>query len=177
MPLIAALPPPLLPPYGHLDAQVVQCAALASRYYDVPELLMHAVLQKENGRRGTMTHNRNGTWDLGYAQINTSWLPLFSQYGVSARALRDDPCTNVYAEAWVLRYNANLLHDDWFRATVAYNVGPHPKSEAVQRIGYRYAVDVVNRWWGMQRYVAQHPPVAPAPPEAIVSRPPALAEP
>jgi soluble lytic murein transglycosylase-like protein len=144
-------PPPLLPPYGHLDRQAVECVAAAARYYEVPELLLHAILQKEDGRVGSQSRNRNGSWDLGPAQINTSWLPQFAQYGIDARALRDNPCTNIYAEGWVLRYNANLLANDWFKATVAYNVGPHAgKSD----IGYRYAVDVVHRWWDLYHYVA-----------------------
>jgi soluble lytic murein transglycosylase-like protein len=147
-------PPPALPAYGQLDTQAVECIAAASRYYEVPELLLHAILQKEGGRPGSMTRNTNGSWDLGPAQINTSWLPLFARYGVGAQALRDDSCTNFYAEAWVLRYNANLLGNDWFRATVAYNVGPHKARGISSTIGYRYAVDVVQKWWVLYDYAS-----------------------
>jgi len=149
------LPPaqPLLPPYGHLDRRAVECAAAAARYYDVPELLLHAILQKENGRVGEMTRNKNGSWDIGIAQINSGWLPRFAPYGVGAQALRDNSCTNIYAEAWVLRYNANLVANDWFKATMAYNIGVKTRAPERLRAGYRYAVEVVNRWWKLHQYV------------------------
>jgi soluble lytic murein transglycosylase-like protein len=151
---MTAQPPPLLPPYGRLDRHAVECVAAAARYYEVPELLLHAILQKEGGRVGSMNRNKNGSWDLGPAQINTSWLPLFARYGVGAQALRDDSCTNIFAEGWVLRYNANILANDWFKATVAYNVGPSTTTLLRSQIGYRYAVDVVHKWWDLYRYVA-----------------------
>jgi len=145
----AALPTPLLGPYGHLDQETVQCAANAAHYYQVPELLLHAILQKENGRVGQAVRNRNGTYDLGPAQINTVWLEHFARYGVTSEHLKNDRCTNLYAAAYVLRTNVNRFGgDDWFRATIAYNIGPNgwAKNPTRYRIGYSYAIDVLRRW-------------------------------
>lgn len=156
------LPPvqPLLSPYGNLDQQAVVCVAAASRYYNVPELLLHAILQKEHGRVGAASPNKNGTYDLGLSQVNSSWIPLFSNWGVGFKELRDNACTSIYAEAWVLRYNANQVASDWFKATMAYNVGV--KTHASQRLltGYHYAVDVTQRWWRLHREVLHENPLS-----------------
>ncbi len=90
---------PPLPPFVYISAQAAKCVPAAARYYRVPSLLMYAILEKEDGRVGTMKHNANGTWDLGPAQINTSWLSLFSTWGISFKTLQYNACTNVYAEA------------------------------------------------------------------------------
>src|SRR5690242_6057677 len=117
-------PTPLVAPYAHLDSESVQCIANAARYYQVPELLLHAIVQKEDGRVGQAVRNRNGTYDLGLGQINSSWAAHFAKYGVTVHQLLNDRCTNLYAAGYVLRLNANLLGgDDWFRAAMAYNVG------------------------------------------------------
>ena len=147
-----APPKPLVAPYGHLDREAVQCVANAAHYYEVPELLLHAILQKENGRVGQEVRNRNGSYDLGLAQINTVWLEHFAKYGVTREQLRDDRCTNLYAMGYVLRTNVNRYGgDDWFRAVIAYNIGPNgwKQNPGRYRIGYQYAVDVISKWHDM----------------------------
>lgn len=151
-----ALPTPLMTPYGHVDQQMVQCAANAAHYYEVPELLLHAILQKENGRVGQAVRNRNGSQDLGPAQINTVWLTEFAKYGVTREHLRDDPCTNLYAAGYVLRSNVNRFDgNDWFRAIIAYNIGPNGwnRNPTRYRIGYEYALDVLKRWHALHEQV------------------------
>lgn len=153
-------PPPVIPtlaPYGQLSQSAVKCVAKASAYYRVPELLMYSILWKEDGRAGMMNKNRNGTYDLGPAQINTSWLFLFSSYGITLKDLRYNECTNIYAEAWVLKYNANKLSGNWFRAAMAYNIGANAHDPTVLRIGYRYAVSVIHIWWKLRAYAETHP--------------------
>ena len=120
---------------------------------------MYSVLWKEGGRIGMANKNVNGTYDLGPAQINTSWLYLFSSYGITLNDLRYNPCTNVYAEAWVLRYNANKLGGNWFKAVMAYNIGANAHSSAIIKIGYKYATSVIHIWWRLRDYVQKHPQV------------------
>lgn len=156
----AALPTPLLAPYGHIDSVSVQCAALSAHYYQVPELLLHAILQKEDGRVGQSVRNKNGTFDLGQAQINTVWLDEFKRYGVKAEHLRDDRCTNLYAAGYILRLNVNHYGgNDWFRAAMAYNIGPNnwEKNPKRYRTGYKYAYDVVKRWTALHQRVFGNP--------------------
>lgn len=143
---------PALPPYGHLTAQAVQCVADASERYQVPELLLHAILRKENGRNGHYSLNHNGTYDLGLAQINTTWLKEFGRYGIRPEHIMNNECVNVSLSAYILRYNWGRQQRDWFKAVVAYNIGNSKWTPNRYAIGYRYAKDVVNYWWGFYRY-------------------------
>lgn len=147
---------PALPPYGHLNQEAVQCISEASSKYAVPELLLHAVLQKEDGRMGACSKNRNGTYDCGLAQINTSWVPHFARFGVKLEHLLYDTCTNVQASAYILKDNY-LKKGDWFSAIVAYNIGPNRWTPERYQVGYAYGADVVKKWWGFQRWLEAQP--------------------
>ncbi len=144
---------PALPPYAHINKEAVQCIAQASLRYDVPELLLHAILVKENGRTGKCSRNKNGTYDCGLAQINTTWTDYFAKQGIPAEYLLGDPCTNIHASAYILRKNYNNKAADWFKAVVSYNIGPNNWSPPRYAVGYKYAHDVVAQWWGFQNWV------------------------
>lgn len=152
---------PALPPYAHLSQPVVQCLAEASVRYDVPELLLHAIVLKENGRDGQCRRNTNGTLDCGLAQINSTWLTPFAKYGIELTHLRDNSCLNVNAAAYVLK-TYHLIKKDWFEATVSYNVGPNTKNADRRQIGLRYATDVFSRWGQLwNKYLSIQKPKAP----------------
>lgn len=141
-----------LPPYGHLDETAVQCIAQAAQRYEVPELLLHAIVSKENGRTGQCVKNRNETLDCGLAQINTSWVPHFAKYGIRAEHLTHHACTNLMAAAYVLKRNYLLKDNDWFKAIVSYNIGPRQWTQERYPVGHRYALDVVQRWHQLHNY-------------------------
>lgn len=143
---------PLLPPYAHVTQEAVQCAAEASLRYDVPELLIHAVIRKENGRIGGSSRNSNGSLDLGPAQINTLWLKHFAKFGLTPEHIRDDFCTNINTSAYILRDYYNKKRD-WFNTIVAYNIGPNKWTDARYAIGHKYASEVIAFWWSFQDYV------------------------
>jgi soluble lytic murein transglycosylase-like protein len=143
---------PVVPPYAHLNKEAVQCIAQASLRYEVPELLMHAVINKENGRTGQCVKNRNGTQDCGLAQINTAWDAYFAKQGVHPAELRTNACLNISASAYILKYNY-IKKRNWPDAVISYNIGPNNWTPTRYQIGYRYAKDVVSRWWGFHEWV------------------------
>lgn len=102
---------------------------------------------------GQAVRNKNGTYDMGLAQINTVWIRHFARYGVRLEHLLYDTCTNLQASAYILKDNANKFKGDWFKAIVAYNIGPNNWTPARYGIGHRYATDVVKYWWGFQNWV------------------------
>lgn len=126
--------------------QVQQCIRAAASQYQVPELLLYSILRKENGRVGHVSRNRNGTYDYGPAQINSSHLPVLGKYGITASHLVWSPCINVGVSAWVLRTNYERQGKDWARAIVAYNIGNSRWTPQRYRIGYAYARDVIRIW-------------------------------
>ena len=165
----------------------------ASVRYQTPELLLHAIVAKENGRVGKASRNKNGTFDLGPAQINTLWVPYFARFGVKLEHLLYDPCTNLQASAYILKDNVNKFKGDWFKAIIAYNIGPYNWTPNRYAIGHKYAMDVVKYWWGFQNWVDAYrklnrlPVVTGTPPQPaaatsaqrlsgqqIISRPPTL---
>ncbi len=90
---------------------------------------------------------------MGLAQINTSWVQHFLRYGIRLEHLLYDTCTNLQASAYILKSNANKFNGDWFKAIIAYNIGPANWTASRYAIGRNYADNVVKSWWGFQNWV------------------------
>lgn len=121
------------------------CLEQAAARYQVPERLLWAIISKEGGKPGTQSRNTNGTLDLGPAQVNTSWLPQLTKFGITASHLTYDYCLNVGVSAWILSQQA-VRKGDWFKATMAYHLGPNNWTPERTSRGYQYAKDVWGRW-------------------------------
>lgn len=132
--------------YPAASQDVAQCVAFAADRYQVPELLLYAIMKREGGRPGTVSRNRNKTVDMGRMQINSSWLPQLAAYGITANHLVWTECTNIGVAAWILRGNYVKTRGDWGEAILRYNVGV-PKTPAARAIGMRYARAVLTTWW------------------------------
>jgi len=91
----------------------VECIYNAAYVYHVPAPLIISVLKTENGRKGMALLNKNGTYDLGPMQVNTSWLRKLHHYGYSVEKIRYDPCTNVAVGAWILGTSIANGKDLW----------------------------------------------------------------
>lgn len=144
---------PALPPYGHLGIEEVQCIARASHRYQVPELLLHAIVSKENGRTGKCVHNkRSNTWDCGLAQINSAWFPYFKKQGVEPWHVVNTSCVNLHASAYILKKYYLRKNNDWAQAVISYNIGPNNWTPERLRIGRNYAQDVIQRWWRLHEH-------------------------
>lgn len=124
--------------------RVQACIARAHARYDTPALLLRAILAVEGGGAGVASQNANGTQDLGWAQINTSWLPRLRETGITRADLLYDPCVNIGVSAWILRRNYQQ-YGNWFQAIEAYNAGN------ALALGHAYALRVVTLWTRMWR--------------------------
>lgn len=80
----------------------LECINQAAVNYHVPATMIVSVMQIEDGRNGVASKNKNGSYDLGVMQINTTWLSTFNKFGISKEALQYDPCVNVNAGTWLL---------------------------------------------------------------------------
>lgn len=122
-----------------------QCVAEAAQRYEVPQLLLYSVWSKERGEVGkTSKKNRNGTYDIGPFQINSSWLPKLAQFGIDEERLTWDACSNIHVGAWILRSNYQM-YGDWTKAIISYNIGTK-WVEPKLTIGLNYARDVLTYW-------------------------------
>lgn len=148
---------PSLPPYNHLSYQDTVCIAKHAQTYQVPELLLHSILVKENGRTGKCSKNKDGSKDCGLSQINSKWIIDFNKrYNVTEYAITNDNCLNIQASAYVLRTYFNIKQD-WFYATMAYNIGPYRWKERPNalKVGDKYAREVFSHWNYFVAYVAK----------------------
>lgn len=98
------------------------CVEDASKMYGVNPIIIYAIIKTESGfNPKAINKNKNGTYDIGLMQVNSSWLPTLRKYGYSANHLFD-PCINVQVGTWVL---ANCIHTygyNW-KAIDCYNKG------------------------------------------------------
>lgn len=98
------------------------CWEAASDSYGIPVNVLKAVAKTESGfNANAVNRNKDGTYDIGFMQINSSWLPKLEKYGITEESLKD-ACTNVKVGAWILSNNAKKLGWNW-NAIGAYNVG------------------------------------------------------
>lgn len=153
---------PSVPPYAALSQEAVQCIAQASSHYQVPELLIHAVIRREGGRNGSVSRNKNGTDDLGLSQINTLWLPELARFQITASHLVRDACVNVTVSAYILKRYQVQKNGDWVKAIISYNIGPNNWTEPRYATGVAYARDVVKYWGELQHWVDTYNPAAPS---------------
>jgi soluble lytic murein transglycosylase-like protein len=68
-----------------------------------------------------INRNKNGTYDIGLMQINSSWFPYLKKHGINPSLLWD-PCYNAHVGAMVLRHCIDTYGYSW-RAVDCYNKG------------------------------------------------------
>lgn len=89
-------------------------------WYGVNVHLLYAIAKTESGLNpNAMNRNKNGSYDIGLMQINSSWLPTLRKYGVTEERLKD-PCVNLQVGAWILAQNMARMGLTW-EAVGAYN--------------------------------------------------------
>jgi soluble lytic murein transglycosylase-like protein len=76
------------------------CFEEAGEAYGVPPGLLWAIAKVEsNFNPAAVCYNRNGSYDYGVMQINSSWA---NKLGLRLWNSLNDPCTNVKVGAWIL---------------------------------------------------------------------------
>lgn len=107
------------------------CTASAAQRYHLPAEVLRAVVATEGGWDGLKKRNRNGSYDLGVAQINTIHLAELARYGVSEQQLVHDACVNVHVAAYRLRFEINRAGEFW-RGVGNYHSRTPERSRAYQ---------------------------------------------
>ncbi len=105
-----------------------QCWSDAALRYNVPIDLLYSIARVESGNKYNVVSgkNRNGTYDIGLMQINSSHLPRLRRYGITEKDLLQDPCLNLHVGAWILADAIERHGYNWV-AIGAYNAGSHDK--------------------------------------------------
>lgn len=79
--------------------------------------------------------NRDGSFDIGLMQINSSHMARLKKMGVSEKQLLNDPCISVIVGASILSDMMKIYGYSW-EAVGAYNAGTSPKNAEIRN---RYA--------------------------------------
>ena len=79
-----------------------ECIKQASQIYHVPAIIILSVLKTEDARNGTASRNKNGSYDYGPLQINSTWLPTLARHGITREDVQWNPCINVAVGTWIL---------------------------------------------------------------------------
>jgi soluble lytic murein transglycosylase-like protein len=105
-----------------------QCVIAAARLQNIPPQIILGFLKTEGGRLGMESLNRNGSYDLGPMQINSStWVPKLAEMHFSGDrraawiALRDYGCYNINIGAWIFRQYLDEAHGNYADAVGFYN--------------------------------------------------------
>lgn len=100
--------------------EAAACWEEAAARYGVNPYLLYAIAKTESGLNPkAMNRNKNGTYDLGLMQINSSWFRTLRKYGIEEQHLLD-PCTSIHVGAWILAQNIRRMGNSW-EAVGAYN--------------------------------------------------------
>ena len=113
-----------------------RCIQNAAKYHDVDPQLLRAILVVESRMNPkAINHNRNGSRDIGVAQINSVHLPALQVHGIQEDHLMD-ACINTYVGAWLLRKQIVKHGLNWYGIAAYHSTTPDKN--------YRYQVLVYN---------------------------------
>lgn len=115
-------------------APALACWNEVASWYGVNVHLLYAIAKTEsNLNPNAMNRNKNGSYDIGMMQINSSWLPTLRKYGVTEEQLKD-PCVNLQVGAWILAQNMARMGLTW-EAVGAYNArNPQLRIKYAQKV-------------------------------------------
>jgi hypothetical protein len=107
-------------------ATIEACIYAAASVYHEPPAVLVILLNVEGGTLGAVSHNTNGTVDIGPMQVNQLWIPQLDAHWqadpqTTYEALRDNFCANVEAGAWILRQGLDKAHGDFWGGVGYYH--------------------------------------------------------
>ncbi|MEJ5339251.1 MAG: lytic transglycosylase domain-containing protein [Aquificaceae bacterium] len=104
------------------------CFQQASEVYDIPKKLMVVIAYVESGLNPkAYNRNKNGTYDIGIMQVNSSNIPLLMRKGIIGGE-QDlwHPCKNIMAGGYILR-ECILKNGVSWKAVDCYNKGKNAR--------------------------------------------------
>ncbi|HIC7213572.1 lytic transglycosylase domain-containing protein [Burkholderia stabilis] len=124
------------------------CFTQAGERHGIDPLLLVAIAKIESALNPrAINYNRNGTYDIGLMQINSTHLPRLIKTGVTHKRLINEPCTSIDTGASIL---AGFIerHGYTWNAVGAYNAGSSGKRETARK---SYATKVWREYQSLTR--------------------------
>ncbi len=107
-------------------APFLACMAVVASFYHLPPRVLPAIQAVEGGFVGSVSHNPDGSDDLGVMQVNTLWLATLSRASrlpatEVRRRLAQEPCFNIAAAGLIMRLYLTETNGDLLRAVGDYH--------------------------------------------------------
>jgi hypothetical protein len=148
-------------PAGMVRAQVapsahnerITCSIAAAIKYAVPANLVLAVAEIEGGKPGQWVLNRNGSFDVGALQLNTSYLRDLARYGITPEDVAAAGCYAYELATWRLARHLARDHGDLWQRAANY----HSRTAALNAKYRRKLMACGARWahWLKARYATR----------------------
>lgn len=122
------------------------CINHAAESFHVPATMIVSVIKMEQGWNGAAIKNKNGTYDLGVMQINSTWLTKLKQYGITREQLQYNPCINIEVGTWLLA--KGLARNEGWRGVGNYH-------SSTPRFNQRYRVRVSKIYENIQHAIVK----------------------
>lgn len=101
-----------------------RCVTGAASFHAVNPWILKAILKVESGfRADVVNRNRNGTVDVGMAQINSMHFKELSRHGIAPSDLMD-ACVATYVAAWHLAKQYRAHGNTWFAVGAYHSTTP-----------------------------------------------------
>jgi|GEM_PF-501031 len=105
-------------------AQPNDCVTKAAEYHSVNPWVLRAIIKVEsNFNTNAVNRNRNGTVDVGIAQINSMHFKELGKHGVGPADLMNG-CIASYVAAWHLKKQIKAYGNTWFAIGAYHSATP-----------------------------------------------------
>lgn len=108
------------------------CWDLAEHTYGIEKALLKSIAIAESNMNPVAYNvNKNGTYDIGMMQINSSHLQQLEKKGITEAMLSRNACISLMVGASILSEMKNRYEDLW-EAVGAYNAGTSPQRKSLR---------------------------------------------
>ena len=92
-----------------IDNSLSHCVKRASIDFDLPISMILAIIEVEGGKNGEISWNKNGTYDMGPAQVNSVHLDELKKFGLDSYHIINNPCINIYSACYIIKKHYDKL--------------------------------------------------------------------
>lgn len=134
---------------------VEMCVRQASKVFKINPLVIMSIIKVEGGKVGTLSKNKNGTYDMGIMQINTIHLDeIRKKYPrIGWKELTYNPCVNIGVGTSILHKRMSETNDYWRGVGNYHSKTPRFRDAYLAKVKGAYSGMVLehNRRIAMQR--------------------------
>jgi soluble lytic murein transglycosylase-like protein len=114
-------------------AHAANCWTQVGSEYRIDPLLLYSIAKVESALDPkAFNRNRDGSYDIGLMQINSTHLPGLMASGVTRERLMYEPCSSIHAGAQILAGFIDRFGYNW-EAVGAYNAGSASDREPLRK--------------------------------------------